>query len=409
MNSGKKRILIFLMRIPYPPVDGTRSKILNNVVKGLAREFELEFLIVTDEGVNDDQVKFLEDNFGRVFLFSFKRWPFIFRALRYVFSSLPIQVGYYFNRKADAWFKANIRRYDAVYVHELRLGRYLEGMQEKERDRLLIDFNDAISLTYTKGKRFASVFWRIVFGLEEKRVRLYEIALLRKFKNFSIVSEDDRRYLVANVNGFSGQIRFEVIPHGVDSGILSYSPSFGKKIAFMGNLGYPPNQDAVDYFCERIWPSLKSRVRDVRFVVIGKGGNGLEKKYPDVLFTGFQDDPYGLIAECSAFVAPVRFGAGVQTKSLEAMAVGVPVVTTPVGVQGILGAQDGENIFVIEEGRIDEWTSLLTMLLNDSSIAKRVGGQAKRLIESQHSDVIAQEHFRKVFSAITTSNGNGLI
>lgn len=408
MDSEKKRILIFLTRIPYPPIDGTRSKILNNVIKGLTKHFGLDFLIVSDESVTDSQVKFLEDNFGRVYVFSFKRWRFSFRALRYLLSSFPLQVGYFFNKKADAWFKTNIQRYDGVYVHELRLGRYLEGLGGKDRSRLVIDFNDAISLTYERGKAFSSSFWRLIYGLEEKRVRRYEMLLLGRFKNFSVVSEEDRRYLRGNANGSSNHIRFECIPHGVDSEILKYSPSFGKRIVFMGNLGYPPNRDAVDYFCGRIWPLLKSKVPDVRFIVIGKGKSTLEKKYPDISFLGFQENPHELIAQCSIFVASVRFGAGVQTKLLEAMAVGVPVVTTPLGAQGILGAKDGENIFVIEVGELDEWVRVLSALLRDVSFAMKVGGQAKRLIESRHTDVVAQKEFERVFSEITASNVNGL-
>jgi glycosyltransferase involved in cell wall biosynthesis len=176
----------------------------------------------------------------------------------------------------------------------------------------------------------------------------------------------------------------------------------------MGNLRYPPNQDAVEYFCEYIWPPLKAKVPDVGFVVIGSGKEALEKRYPDISFTGFHGNPYKLIAECSVFVAPTRFGAGVQTKLLEAMAVGVPVVTTPLGVRGILGAQDGKNIFVIDEKKPDEWVRVLSGLLSDTSVAMRVGDEAKRLIESRHSDIVAQEQFNRVFSEITASNRNGL-
>lgn len=403
MNKAKKRVLIFLTRIPYPPVDGTRSKILNNVVKGLAGDFDLEFLIVTDEVPTEPQIRFLEQNFGRVFVFMFKRWRFAFRALRYLFSSFPLQVGYFFNKRADAWFRANVAKYDAVYVHEIRLGRYLERLRETERGRLLIDFNDAISLTYSNGKKFASAFWRVIYGLEEKRVRRYEVSLLEHFKHFSVVSEDDRRYLKGNANGSSNGIRFECIPHGIDSQILNHVPHFGRNVTFMGNLGYPPNQDAVDYFCSRIWPRLKASVPDVRFIVIGKGQKSLEKKYPGVCFTGFQEDPHKLIAESSVFVAPVRFGAGVQTKLLEAMAVGVPVVTTPVGAQGIVGARDGENIFVVDEEKVDEWVRLLSSLLSDTSVARKVGDRGKCLIAARHSDVAAQTEFNRVFLEITAS------
>lgn len=407
MGNEKERILLFLTRIPYPPVDGTRSKILNNVVKGLATKFELDFLIVTDEVPKQDQIRFMEDNFGRVFIFSFKRWRLILRTLGYLLSSLPIQVGYYFHKEPNTWFKSNIRKYSAVYVHGLRLGRYLEGLQDKDRSKLLIDFNDAISLNYKEAKKFASPIWRLIYTLEEKRVHDYEVWLLRNFKHFSIVSENDRQYLRASLAhpGGDGDIRFEHIPHGVDSQILNYSSSFERKIVFMGNLAYPPNRDAVNYFCSQIWPLLKSVAPDVRFIVIGNGEKVLRRRYADILFTGFLENPYKLIAECSVFVAPLRFGAGVPTKLLEAMAIGVPVVTTPLGARGIVGARDGVNIFVVEHGQPDTWASLLRELLDNSFVAMKVGRQAKRLVESQYSDMNAQEQFRKIFTDIAVPSG----
>jgi len=402
--NQKERILLFLTRIPYPPIDGTRSKILNNVVKGLAPQFELDFLIVTDELPKQDHICFMEEHFGRVFIFSFKRWRFIVKAISSLFSSLPMQAEYYFNKRVNTWFRLNLHRYNAVYVHGLRLGRYLEGLQEKDCARLLIDFNDAISLNYQEAKKFASPIWRLIYTLEEKRVREYEARLLRNYKNFSVVSENDRRYLRASLVHVPEQesIRFEYIPHGVDSKLLNYSANFGRKIVFMGNLAYPPNRDAVNYCCAQIWPLLKSIVPDVRFIVIGNGKRFLEKRYPDIFFTGFLENPYELIAECSIFVAPLRFGAGVPTKLLEAMAIGLPVVTTPLGAQGIVGARDGVNIFIIDKGPPSTWVTLLIELLANSSLAMKVGRQAKRLVELQYSDIIAQEQFRKLFAEIAS-------
>ena len=403
MGIEKERILLFLTRIPYPPIDGTRAKILNNVVEGLTSKFDLDFLIVTDEAPQKDQIHFMEENFGRVFVFPFKRWSFILRAFAYLFSHLPIQVGYFFIPEAETWFKSNLHKYSAVYVHSLRLGKYLQGLQEKDRVRLLIDFNDAISLNYKEARKFATPLWRFLYMLEQKRVFAYEQFLLRNFPNFSIVSDSDRQYLRTGLSSLpqDTNIRFEYIPHGVDSRLFTYSSSFGRNIVFMGNLAYPPNRDAVKYFCECIWPLLKAAVPDVRFTVIGNGNDGLQKKYPDVLFTGYLQNPYELIAESSVFVAPLRFGAGVPTKLLEAMAIGVPVMTTPLGAQGIAGAADGVNMFIIEPQQSDNWVDLLKELLDNPSLARRVGRQARQLVESKYSDSIAQEQFKRLFTEIT--------
>ncbi len=403
MEKNKKKVLIFLTRVPYPPVDGTRFKIFNNVILGLKPAFDLEFCVVTDDCVKAEQVKYLEDNFGPVHLFTFPKWRFYGNALKMFFSRLPLQAGYYYFRDVQQWFLNHLGDYDAVYAHTLRVGRYLERLSESDRRKILVDFNDAISLNYREGKRFASPLWRMIYSVEEARIRRYEARLLTEFHYFNIASRRDREYLLENVarGGRRKDIIFENIPHGVDSKLLNYTwQGQGNSLVFMGNLKYPPNADAVRFFLARLWPALKAGIPSLRVTIIGNG-DGLNFGAPkDATFTGFVDDPYKIIAASRIFIAPLRFGAGTPTKILEAMAVGIPVITTPLGASGVEGAENGRNLLVVGVNDVEGWIRAIKSILEDNRLAERIGVAGRQFVTDNYLDKSSQRAFVRLFGEI---------
>ncbi|MCL4405396.1 MAG: glycosyltransferase family 4 protein [Patescibacteria group bacterium] len=403
MNS-KKKILVLLTRLPYPPVDGTRFKILNNIIQGLEPEFDLEFCIVTDDNVKESQTSYLRNNFGRLYLFRYAKWKFYLRALVSVFSNKPMQTGYYYFREVKKWLSDHAEQYDAIYVHTIRLGKYAEKISKVCRDKIVLDFNDAISLNYKDGKRFASPFWRAIYSIEESRIKNYEVRLLSEFEYFNVTSARDKRYILDNYSrtGFSNNFTFENIKHGIDSKVLNYHWKRGNNsLVFMGNLKYPPNTDAVRFFLEGLWPNIKKGNPSLKLVVIGDRGSLKFVDGEDVTFTGFVDDPYTVIAAGAVFVAPLRFGAGTPTKILEAMAIGIPVITTPLGVAGIEGVEEGRNIVVKDVNDVVGWVDSIDRLLSDAAYARQVSEKGRELVTASYTDKLSQERFRKLFEAIT--------
>lgn len=401
MKEDGKKILMFLTRMPYPPVDGTRFKILKNVLEGLKPDFDLEFCIITDDAVEESQIKFLEKNFGSVRLFTPPRWRFYWNAFKTFFLRFPIQSGYYYFPAVGAWFLRNEKEYNAVYLHTLRLGRYAEALDEPRKRKVLFDFNDAISLNYHEGKKFASSLWRVIYSLEEKRIKRYETKLLGEFHYFNVASQRDKEYLLGNYSAAGlpeRDIVFKNIKHGIDSKILHYVWKGGSdSLVFMGNLRYPPNTDAVVHFLKNLWPEIKRRIPSLKLTIIGRKDNLDLGDGDDVTFMGFVDDPYRLIAESGVFIAPLRFGAGTPTKILEAMALGIPVVTTPLGVRGIEGAENSKNLLVGEVDDAEGWAKMVESLLNGGDLARRIGGAGREFVAKHYVDKQSQAEFRKLF------------
>jgi glycosyltransferase involved in cell wall biosynthesis len=180
-----------------------------------------------------------------------------------------------------------------------------------------------------------------------------------------------------------------VVPHGVD--VEGFRPAGRDKeaaptVMFLGNYPHDPNRDAVMYFATEVWPSVKSRVPGSRFLVVGRGPTPdmleLAGRDPSVEITGQVDDVRPYFDRSDAFVCPVRLGGGFRGKVLEAMASGVPVVSTGLGAEG-LPARDGENILLADSpgGLADATVKLLT----DQSLRERLAASARELMVEHFS------------------------
>lgn len=114
------------------------------------------------------------------------------------------------------------------------------------------------------------------------------------------------------------------------------------RLLFVGTLGYLPNRDAVEHFCAHIWPLIRAAAtRPVTFHVVGKGP-AFGDLGSDVVVHGFVDDLTPLYTACDVVVVPLRAGGGTRIKILEAFSHQRPVVSTPMGAEGLL-ARSGEH------------------------------------------------------------------
>ncbi len=397
----RDKILIALWRFPYPAIDGTRYKILHNIVESLYHDFDIEFFIVSVEPVEKEHIEYLEKNFGKVHLFKYSKIRFLKNMLFGFFSKLPMQVCGYFFSDAYEWIKKHANDYDAYYVHEIRMSEYfLDTVSEKEK--IIFDFNDAISLNYSEAKKFTKFPMSMFYSIEGKRIKQYESFVLKSFNHFNVVSVFDKKYLIRD-SGVQeeGEIDFVSIPHAV---AFSEFENVPKKPAFffLGNLSYAPNSDAVKFFLENIWKDIKRDHPLVEFYIIGKGENKCKKYHhlDGVHFLGFVPDIKKIVSECVCMVAPLRFGAGVPSKIIEIMSLGVPVITTPVSAQGINGLLDKENIYLIDEKDTRDWVTTIITLLNNSDLAENVGQNGKKLIRETHEISRVQRLWKSFFERV---------
>jgi glycosyltransferase involved in cell wall biosynthesis len=142
-----------------------------------------------------------------------------------------------------------------------------------------------------------------------------------------------------------------VAPNGYDYSVPpAFRPPQGRRIVFFGALNYLPNIDGLSWFVRDIWPKIREAVPDVRLEVAGAPGPDVEfvGQEPGVRLCGFVESIRSFVEGAALLVVPLRMGGGTRIKILEAWALGLPVVSTTIGCEG-LDAVDGENIVVADE------------------------------------------------------------
>ncbi len=163
-------------------------------------------------------------------------------------------------------------------------------------------------------------------------------------------------------------------------------------IIFVGKMSYEPNVVAVTFFSTKIFPSLKTRYPELKFIIVGANPDERVQRLSGqdgVVVTGFVDSVEPYFRDSTLVVAPMLTGAGIQNKIIQAMAYGCCVATTTIGAEG-LTIHDNE-IAIINSP--DEWVSVLLNLLSDKGRRKEMGAKAREYIKSNLSREVISRQF----------------
>jgi glycosyltransferase involved in cell wall biosynthesis len=185
-------------------------------------------------------------------------------------------------------------------------------------------------------------------GYLAKMMRVQELAYLQCFNAIVTFSDEDRRALASVLP--AAKVFTSPFPIPADVGVADKIPEkFDGRFLFVASEVHPPNRDALAWLLADIWPKITGQIPAARLVVVGEWSAATVKSRsgPSVSFTGFVPD-LGSTLRGGIMLVPVRIGSGLRVKILGAFAQGVPVVSTPVGREGLL-VQDGQELLVAAE------------------------------------------------------------
>lgn len=223
-------------------------------------------------------------------------------------------------------------RFDVVLFSGKRTYPAIQNMPNLP---LVVDMCDATSTKILGNMRYAKLARLPVLLLDYAQVRSAERLLIRNAAHLLFATARDREALIGHARNHA-----TVVPNGVD---LDYWRRAGRErgadtIVFTGAMEYPPNTDAALYLSEEILPLVQRRVPGAQALIVGRDPPARLRaagKRPGVTVTGFVDDVRPYLERATVFAAPLRFGAGIQNKVLEAMAMELPVVASPLAADGL--------------------------------------------------------------------------
>lgn len=374
-----KKILILYSRIPYPLIGGDRIRIYYTG-RTLSKRYEVDLACISEGKVREEYVKKLKEIFHKVIIFPYSRWRFKWNAFKGVISKKPLQVHYYRFKKMQKWINNNYRNYDLIFANHIRTVEYLEKIDCPK----IVDLHDAISMNYLEAAKRVRGLWKAIYWMEKRRVLPYEVKTVNEFARSFIVSDIDRDYLIRQG---AAQEKIITIPVAVKDEVINRSSQVKEEnqIVFFAKMDTLPNRDAAVYFAKEVFPLLRKKNRSLKFIIVGarppREVLRLER-IAGIRVTGFVEDPYNFLDSCKVFVVPLRFGAGIQNKLLEAMALRKPVVTTSLAAKAIKG-KEGKHFLVADAP--EEMANSILELFQDKEKRKSLGEEARALIEKQYT------------------------
>jgi glycosyltransferase involved in cell wall biosynthesis len=277
--------------------------------------------------------------------------------------------------------------YDVVIAEYTVMGQYVHRNPEiNPRTKRVVSCHECYTIARKKVRDHYGVFSQQGFEamMDLRGLETYEFEMYRQADKVLTLTAEERASLLK----YDPSLDIEVVPHGVDT--QYFIPRADQKqetaVGFLGNYPHDPNRDAVMHFLTKVWAELKKKVSGIKFYVIGRGPTkdllAAAQEDPDIIVTGQVDDVREYLEKLKAFVAPIRLGKGFRGKILEAMAMGIPVVSTRLGAEG-LALQDGDNIMLAENPK--EFIRSIEQLFQDEELRHRIGINGRRLVEENYS------------------------
>lgn len=249
-----------------------------------------------------------------------------------------------------------------------------------------------------------SPFRRAVFGLEYRKMKIFEGRQCSSFDHLIAVSDIDRKWFAR----YMPASQISVIPTGVDLEyfIPSPAPSNPSKLIFTGSMDWLANEDAILYFEEKVLPRIVREIPSITLTVAGRDPTdqllAMAKRNSRIRFTGTVPDVRPYVHEAAVYVLPLQVGSGTRLKIFEAMAMGKAVVSTRVGAEG-LPVISGKHLLLADEP--EAFASSVVQLIKDQQLRQQLGHAARRLVEDRYGWPEVGRTFQDILeSAVTHRN-----
>jgi GT2 family glycosyltransferase/glycosyltransferase involved in cell wall biosynthesis len=251
------------------------------------------------------------------------------------------------------------------------------------------------------GETSSTMKWKRFY--EYLRALRFERRAIQKFDEVQLCTRANRRFLETYLS--ESPPLYEGLRAGIDVSRYAYVDS-GREtntLLFVGNFKHPPNQEALTWFVRQVLPAVIQKRRQTRLVVVGAQATQTfvdSVAVPGVEFVGAVDDIREPLSRYSVFLAPILTGSGVRVKLLEAFAVGIPVVSTRLGAEGLTEAT--ADIVALADNS-EEFTQKVLQLLENPQEAQSMAKAARREVEGSWDSTSAtrdlHQHYLEIVHA----------
>lgn len=377
---NRRRVLIVSGRPPWPPWRGDPLR-TQQWVEALREDYEVTVLTPRSATAPDYA------GWPNVRHVTFRSSPAPARSVRAVLalaSGLPAQCGMYHYPELRKALRHLVPNHDVAVLLLARLALHADDLGNLP---WIADLVDALSLNFERRAMVDRPVWRPLLQLETRLLAHAEEAMISRSRRTVVVSDRDAQYLQARYPEYRDRLTVVPVAAKNPTKTSTSSPEAARTatIAFTGNLGYFVNRDGLSWWLDTVWPTIHERRPDIRLLVAGdrppvslrrqiqRAGGELIARPENLL---------EVLAPCTLAIAPLRCGAGMPLKILDAWSVGVPVVASRWAAAGVAAAEGGP-LRVAETP--EEWSQTLLELLDSPTIRCDLAAKGRQRLERDFS------------------------
>jgi sugar transferase (PEP-CTERM/EpsH1 system associated) len=373
-------ILFLTHRVPYPPDKGDRIRSYH-LIQHLARRHNLHLACLAWSQEEVEAAGALRDVCRSVEVARLSAVRSRWHSLTGLLTGGPLTVPYFASRNLHRSIRRRCEQHpiDLVMAFSSSMAQFVPPLRGVGR---IIDFADVDSDKWMQYARHSNLPRSLIYALEGRRLRDYEREVAAHFDCCLVISDAEARLF----RSFCPECRLRVVPNGVD---LEYfrpqgRPLEGKELLFVGVMDYQANVDGVLHFCKEILPRIRRQVPATTFTIVGgRPAPAVRRlaRLEGISVVGYVRDVRPYLRRATACVVPLRIARGVQNKILEAMASGLPVVTTRRALEGIRAQADRD---ILVAGDVESFARRTADLLRDRALRDRLARNARALVEEHY-------------------------
>jgi glycosyltransferase involved in cell wall biosynthesis len=231
------------------------------------------------------------------------------------------------------------------------------------------------------------------------RLKRFEFDIYRSADHILALTPQERQNLLKH----APDLKTTTIPYGIDLDEFDGDPDHetDESILITGYFRHLPNQDAVSWFCNEVWPLVRKLHPKLKLYIVGRQPpayfRDLARKHPGIIVTGEVEDLRPYLSKARIYICPMRLGSGLRGKILQAIAQGLPVVSTTHAAEGI-PAQTGHNMMLADTPAI--MANSIDLLLNEPELRKRLARNAKEILKPMYSWDVCTDKLEKVIKEV---------